>query len=182
PLALSGVVAVLSHENAARLEGGDGELALLQGDRVAYRGQYVAAVVADSLEVARESAGLVRIDYAPEPHDVVISAEHPKLYKPDKVNPNHPTDTAAGDVAATRATAAVTVDATYTTPAEHNNPMEPHATLAVWEGDRLTLYDSNQGAFQYQQTVAKRLGLDPGKVRVLAPHVGGGFGSKGTPR
>jgi xanthine dehydrogenase YagR molybdenum-binding subunit len=180
-LALPGVVAVLSHENAPSLAGGDGELKLLQSDRVAYRGQYVAAVVAESLEVARDAAARVRIDYAPEPHDVVITAEHPKLYRPDKVNPSHPTDTDEGDVEAALAAAPVRIDVTYTTPAEHNNPMEPHSALAIWHGDGVTLYDSNQGVPRTRDSVAEVFGLEPERVRVISPHVGGGFGSKGLP-
>ena len=74
------------------------------------------------------------------------------------------------------------MDATYTTPAEHNNPMEPHATIAAWENGALTLHDSNQGAWRVAQDVAGVFGLEPSQVRVIAPHVGGGFGSKGTPR
>jgi xanthine dehydrogenase YagR molybdenum-binding subunit len=180
--ALPGVVAVLSHENAPRVQPvDDGELALLQSPRVAYRGQYVAAVVADTLEVAREAAGLVRIDYAPDAHDVVISPDHPKLYKPDHVNPNHPTDTEQGDVEDALASAPVHVDVTYRTPATHNNPMEPHATLAIWEGDRVTLYDSNQGVPRTRDAVAQVFDLPPERVRVISPHVGGGFGSKGLP-
>ena len=78
--------------------------------------------------------------------------------------------------------AAVRVDHVYTTPAEHNNAMEPHASLAVWDGDDLTVYDSNQGSATARDTLAKTLGIDPDHVRVVNRHVGGGFGSKGTPR
>jgi xanthine dehydrogenase YagR molybdenum-binding subunit len=181
-LALPGVIAVLTHENAPRLQPADsGELAVLQSARVAYRGQYVAAVVAESLEVAREAAALVRLDYAPAAHDVVLTADHRKLYKPAKVNPNFPTDTEDGDVEAGLASAAVRIDATYTTPAEHNNPMEPHATLAIWERDGVTLYDSDQGVPRTRDAVAQVFGLAPERVRVISPHVGGGFGSKGLP-
>jgi xanthine dehydrogenase YagR molybdenum-binding subunit len=181
-LRLAGVVAVLTHENAPRLRpSDDGDLQVLQSARVAYRGQYVAAVVAETLEVAREAAGHVRIEYAAEAHDVELSAEHPKLYKPGHVNPSHPTDTVAGDPDGALADAAVQVDATYTTPAEHNNPMEPHSTLAVWEGDGVTLYDSNQGVAPVRNAVAALFGLAAERVRIISPHVGGGFGSKGLP-
>jgi xanthine dehydrogenase YagR molybdenum-binding subunit len=139
-------------------------------------------VVAESLETAREASRLVRLDIDEEDHDVVLRADHPGLYKPDKVNPNNQTDTEEGDVDAALREAPIMHDATYSTPTEHNNPMEPHATTAVWEGDSLTLYDSDQGPYGYRQTVAKRLGLEPEQVRVIATHVGGGFGSKGTPR
>ena len=72
--------------------------------------------------------------------------DHPKLYTPEKVNPSFPSETGQGDPDAALAAAAVSVDVTYTTPAFHNNPMEPHATVAVWEDGGLTLYDSTQGA------------------------------------
>ena len=181
-LKLPGVLAVLWHENAGVLPGAHGELAVLQSPRVSYRGQIVAAVVADSLEEARRASCLVEVDYAVEPHDVELRADHPALYRPDRVNPNFPTDSLDGDVDGGLAAAAVTVDETYTTPAQHNNPMEPHATVAVWDSGDLTLYDSTQGPWRAAAAVAEAFGLDPGRVRVIAQHVGGGFGSKGTPR
>jgi xanthine dehydrogenase YagR molybdenum-binding subunit len=180
---LPGVLAVISHENAPDLgKVDDGELAVLQSPNVAYRGQIVALTVAETLEAAREAAGMVRVEYAAEPHDVALSVDHPKLYTPEKVNPNFPSETSEGDVDRALASAAVVVDVTYSTPAEHNNPMEPHATLAVWSGGDLTLYDSTQGAPRARDTIASVFGLEPERVRVISPHVGGGFGSKGTPR
>ena len=182
-LSAPGVIAVLTHENAPELQAvPDGELSILQSPEVSYRGQIVGAVVAETLEAAREAASLVRIDYNDDSHDVVLTPEHPKLYKPDVVNPRFPTDTEQGDFDAAFARAAVQLDATYITAATHNNPMEPHATMAVWDGGGLTLYDSTQGAPSARDGVAKVLGLEPEQVRVISPHVGGGFGSKGTPR
>ena len=181
-LRLPGVLGVLCAENASELPGAEGELAVLQSPRVAYRGQIVAAVIAETLETGRYAAQLIRVVYEAAPHDVELHPGHPRLYKPDKVNPNFPTDTAEGDVDAALGGAEMTVDATYTTPAQHNNPMEPHATVAVWEGGGLRLYDSTQGAWNAAQAIAKVFGLDAGRVRVISPHVGGGFGSKGTPR
>jgi xanthine dehydrogenase YagR molybdenum-binding subunit len=182
-LALDGVLAVLWHENAPRVADDDDlELAVLQRPDVAYRGQIVAVALAESLEVAREAAALVRVDYEAAPHDVELTSDHPKLYKPDKVNPAFDTDTERGDVEAGLAAAATTIDATYSTPAQHNNPMEPHATLALWRDGDLTLYESTQGAPRARNAIAKVLGLDPERVRVIAPHVGGGFGAKGTPK
>jgi xanthine dehydrogenase YagR molybdenum-binding subunit len=155
---------------------------VLQSRAIAYRGQIVAAVIADGLETARHAAGLVRVNYDVEEHDVELRRDHPRLYKPDKVNPNFETDTDEGDVEQALAAAAITVDQTYTTPAEHNNPMEPHATIAIWENGGLTLYDSNQGAWRTAEQIAGIFDLAPTQVRVIARHVGGGFGSKGTPR
>jgi xanthine dehydrogenase YagR molybdenum-binding subunit len=182
-LELPGVLAVLWHENAPRLhEVSDAELEILQSDRVAYRGQIIGAVIADSYETARQAERLVRVEYGAEPHDVLLRADHPGLYTPEKVNPNYPAVTADGDFAEAFAAAEVKIDCTYETPAEHNNPMEPHATLAIWQQGQITLYDSNQGVTNVQQTVARAFGLEASAVRVIAPHVGGGFGSKGTPR
>jgi xanthine dehydrogenase YagR molybdenum-binding subunit len=182
-LGLPGVLGVLSHENAPDLgEVEDGELAVLQSPRVSYRGQIVALAIADTLEVARDAAGLVAVAYDAMDHDVQLRADHPRLYTPPKVNPNFETDTSEGDTDAALAASAVVVDRTYSTPAEHNNPLEPHATLAVWEDGGLTLYDSTQGAPRARDAIAGVFDLPPERVRVISPHVGGGFGSKGTPR
>ena len=178
-----GVLAVISHENAPKLgEPDERELRVLQSPRVHYRGQIVAIAVAETLEGAREAADLVRVDYDAEAHDVALRDDHPKLYTPEKVNPNFPSETVEGDVEAALAGSSLLVDETYTTPAEHNNPMEPHASLAVWSGGDLTLYDSTQGAPRARDTIAGAFGIDPERVRVISPHVGGGFGSKGIPR
>ena len=145
-------------------------------------GQIAALLVPDHLEAAREAARLVHLEVEAEPHDAVLIEDHPGRYRPDAVNPSYRTDTDEGDVEAALASSTVTVDATYRTPAEHNNPMEPHATTARWEGDRLTVFDSNQGATPVQQSLAVLFGIDEDDVEVVSPHVGGGFGSKGTPR
>jgi len=182
-LGLPGVLAVITHQNALPLQAvDDGELLVLQDRRVHYRGQTVALVVASALEQARAAADALPVRYDPEPHDVLLSADHPGLFAPDHVNPNLPTDTLTGDVDAGLARAEVTVEQTYSTPAEHNNPMEPHATTAYWDGDRLTVYDSNQGATRVHQALVQLFGLQDGAVRVVSEHVGGGFGSKGSTR
>jgi xanthine dehydrogenase YagR molybdenum-binding subunit len=176
---IDGVLDVLSQGNAVRLEDtGDGELMVFQSDRVAYRGQVIAAVVAESLEAAREGARLLGVEYAPEPHDVELRADHPKLYKPPNVVPNYETDTQQGDFESAFDSAEVSVDVTYSTPAYHHNAMEAHSTLAVWEGDGVTLYESTQSHVMVRDSVAQAFGLSPEQVRVISPHVGGGFGSK----
>src|SRR5258707_14182385 len=176
--ALPGVVAVLSHENAPRLAPlDDAELAVFQSDTVAYRGQFVAAVVAETLEVARQAAGLVVVRYEEQPHDVELRADRGDLSTPEnmpvKFVPLYEADTAQGDVNATLAAATVTLDHTYTTPAEHNNPLEPHATVAMWSVDGVTLYDTNQGPHRILDDVAQTFGLQPERVRVISPYVGG---------
>lgn len=180
--ALPGVVVVIFHENAPRLaDTSDKELAILQSDEVAFRGQFIGAVVAETFETARHAAHLVEVSYDEEPHDVALRADRDDLYAPDQVSDGRPTDTEEGDFDETFSSAAVKLDETYITPMEHNNPMEPHTTVAVWEGGDLTLYESTQGPHPVRATVAPIFGLDPSRVRVVAPYVGGGFGSKGLP-
>jgi len=185
--ALPGVLAVLSHENAPRLRPvdipvigqRDQDLAVFQSDVVTSRGQVVAAVVAESLEVARQAASLVTVRYEEQPHDVELRADRGDLYAPKTLVQGMATDTTQGDVETALAAAPVSTDHTYTTPAEHNNPLEPHATVAVWDdGQSVTLYDANQGADWIRAEVAEAFGLTPEHVRVVAPYVGGGFGSK----
>ena len=179
-----GVVAVVWAGNAPELgDTGDAELALFQSRTVSYYGQIVAAVVADTLEGAREAAGLVRVDYDEQPHHVLLRGDDPELYTPEKVNPSFPSESSRGDFDAAYGSAAASVDATYSTPAFHNNPMEPHASVAVWDQDGgLAVHDSTQHSSGTASTLAKVFDLDASRVRVISPHVGGGFGSKGTPR
>lgn len=183
---LTGTHDVLTVFDAPELaDTSDGELAILQDTRVHFRGQIIGGVVAANAEIAREAAALVRVQYLAEPHDVELRADHPGLYTPELVNPSYPPDTDDGDVDTALAGARYTVDRTYTTPIEHNNPMEPHACIAQWTARdgavAVTLFDSTQGVHVARKTLAPLFGLEPGQVRVLAPNVGGGFGSKGAP-
>jgi len=180
--ALPGVLDVLSAENAPETGTDQPELAVFQSRDVAYRGQIVAAVIAETPEAARQGAEAVHVGYEHAAHDVRLRPDHPGLYQPEKVNPSYDAATSQGDVDRALGDAAVGVDVTYTTPALHNNPMEPHAAVAEWDGDRLTVYDSTQGASAAQATIAQVLRLPADDVRVISPHVGGGFGSKGTVR
>ena len=177
--ALPGVVTVITHANAVKIQSPDDDaLMVLQSDRVAYYGQVVAAVVAETLEVAQHAASRLVVRYEQEPHDVELRFDRPDLYKPEKVNAGFPTDTDEGDVERALREAHVVHDAVYATPYYHNNPLEMHATVAIWNDDGLTLYDSNQGPHSIQSDVAKAFGLPPQRVRIIAPYVGGGFGSK----
>ncbi|MET7763278.1 xanthine dehydrogenase family protein molybdopterin-binding subunit [Streptomyces sp. NPDC005355] len=182
-LALPGVLAVLDTGNVQRLHPTDDpELFVLQSADVAYRGQIVAAVVADTYETACQAAAAVRVEYDVDDHDVELRDGDPRIFVPDTVNAGYPGQTETGDVDSALAAAPVVVDVTYTTPPEHTSPMEPHATVAVWDGDSLTLYNGDQGPWMTATTLAGLFGLPEGSVRVVADHVGGGFGSKAIPR
>lgn len=180
--AVPGVVAVLTHETAPRLTSDQNkELWILQSNAVGFRNQFIGAVIAETVEIALEATNLVHVTYAEQPHDSGLRADRTDLYAPGHVNAGYPTDTSEGDVEAALASAAVTLDRTYTTPMECNNPMETHTTVAIWDAGKFTLYDSTQGAHSVRRVVAGLFGLAPENVRVIAPHVGGGFGSKGEP-
>ncbi len=179
--ALPGVLAVLSHENTPRLSPlDDAELAVFQSPAVVYHGQIIAAVVAETPEIARQAASLISVRYEEQLHDVALRADRGGLFKPERLANGDEADSERGDVEGALAAAPVALDHTYTTPAEHHNPLEPHATIAVWsdDGESVTLYDSNQGPHTIRDTVAAALRLPPERVRVIALYVGGGFGSK----
>jgi xanthine dehydrogenase YagR molybdenum-binding subunit len=179
---VAGVIAVITHATAPRLASAENpELWILQSDEVHFRGQFVGAVLAETLESARQAADLVTVEYEAAPHAARLDADRDDLYAPKSVNAGYPTDTDEGDAQAAFEAAEVRVDATYGTPMEHNNPMEPHTTVALWDSSKLVLYDSTQSAHSVRATVAKTLGLKVEQVRVVSPYVGGGFGSKGEP-
>lgn len=183
-LALPGVHAVLTHHNAPRLkEPDDPILAVLQNDRVPHRGWPVALVVADTPEGARAGAEALRITYETDGHDVLLTEDHPGLYTPEIVNGGYPAVRERGDTDRAFVTAPVQVDATYSVGALHNHPMEPHATTARWDDDgHLTVHDSSQGSTTVRDSLATAFGLRPQQITAVSEHVGGGFGSKGTPR
>ena len=112
----------------------------------------------------------------------MLRADDPCVRTPATVNAGYPGVSEKGDAETAFAGSAVQIDATYSTPGLHNNPMEPHATTAVFSGGDLTLYDSNQGGHPVRQAIAGALGMPVERVRVISTHVGGGFGSKGLPR
>jgi xanthine dehydrogenase YagR molybdenum-binding subunit len=179
---LAGVIAVITHETASKLASDENnELWVLQSAEVHFRGQLIGAVIAETPEIALQAADLVDVMYDAARHDVKLSAERKDLYAPKCVNPSYPTDTDAGDAERAFQAAEVRIDSTYRTPMEHNQPMEPHTTVALWEPPKLTLYDSTQSVHSVRATVAKTFGLEVKRVRVVSPYVGGGFGSKGEP-
>ena len=188
--AAPGVLTILTPDNAPRLaqsETSGGMIAkpLLQDRLVYYNGQHIAVVVADTLERAQHAAELVRVSYREAEaqtrmEDALGAAYPPRHFR----NGQRPPDSRRGDPEAAFAVAPVQLDAIYTTPVEHHNLMEPHATIALWEGDgdnqRLTVYTATQAISGAQEALAKLFGIKPEQVRTICPFVGGGFGSKGS--
>src|SRR5262249_47935681 len=148
-------------------------------------GQPIAVVVADTLERATQAAALVQATYREERAvtDFAAAAEHaflptePERNEQSPKKPKKPNDYQRGDPEKAFADAPGRGDQTYTIPAEHHNPMEPHATVAVWDGPKLTLYDKTQGVDVVQRQAAQALGIPAEDVRVISPFVGGAFGT-----
>ena len=184
--AMPGVLLVMTPENAPALPNRGVHaieapeiraLSLLQNDEVRYNGQPIGLVVAEQLEQAIAAAARVELSYREEPAELDFTRA--KAAAPEEELPDAP-DRKWGDVEQGFALAQTRIEHTYTTPVEHHNPIEPHATVAQWEGDHLTLYDTTQHISGVRNTVAKLLGIAPRQVRVVCPFVGGGFGSKGS--
>ncbi len=178
-LASPGVITVVTAANAGKLGKGSFNVAkLFGGPDVQHYHQAVALVVARTFEQARHAASLLRIDYVPTggAFDLERARDHAGLPAPNPFD--GPPQTAVGDFSGAFASAATTLDATYTTPDQSHAMMEPHASIAWWEGDRVSLWTSNQMVAWSVGDVAATLGLAPGKVRLMSPYVGGGFGAK----
>jgi xanthine dehydrogenase YagR molybdenum-binding subunit len=181
--AVPGVLLVLTHRNMDRLQplkfifaGGEAQSSFmpLMSDEIRYAGQAIALVVAETQEAADDAARRIGIAYRAEPAAASIHDQ----------DAGAPADAAEaieiGDAEAAFAAAEVKVDAGYTTPAQHHNPIELYATTASWQGDKLTVYVPSQWVKGTQVGLAKALGVPPDDVQVISPYVGGGFGSKAS--
>ena len=151
---------------------------VLTGPDVHHFGEAVALVVATTFEQVRAAADLVDVEYAAGPGRFDFAAHEDEAYVPKVVNAGLPTDTAVGDFDAGFGSAAVKVDLRYTTPYEFSMPMEPHACLVEPRGEDLVVYVSAQIVDAARASIASTLRIDPARVHVVAPFVGGGFGSK----
>src|SRR5438067_5371548 len=151
-----------------------------EDDVVRYYGQYVALAVADTFETAKAAADAVRVTYAKDKPNVAtdLQAEDEPDVVATTFAPRERLQSQRGDAEAAFATAPVKLDQTYVTPAETHNPIELHATTAIWEGSSLTLYEASQGVFNLQGVMAQMFGLPKENVRVITRFVGSGFGSK----
>jgi xanthine dehydrogenase YagR molybdenum-binding subunit len=175
--AAPGVLAIVTADNAGKLGKGEYNTAtLLGGPEIEHYHQAIALVVAESFEQARAAAESIKVDYAPAKgaYDLAAAREFAKPSGKD----DEPADSRVGDFDSAFAAAAVQFDATYTTPDQSHAMMEPHASIASWDGDRLSLWTSNQMIEWSVGDIAKTLGIAKDKVHLMSPYVGGGFGGK----
>ncbi len=189
-LALPGVVRVLTAADLPRLvihsvPPAASSFIPMQSDEVRHQGQPVAIVLAETLEAAEGAARRIRVEYI---RSAFLAPDGDPHRAPPRAEPYDPKsgyggeeawEFRKGDVEFELDKAKHKIRALYSQPSRHNNPMEPSSTLAVWEGDRLTLHDSVQHGYSVQAVIAAAFGLKPDQVRVVCPHTGGGFGSKG---
>src|ERR1700681_4047444 len=152
-------------------------LDLLQNDQVRYANQSIAVVIAETLEAATEGAALLSPRYETLPARVGLDAGD--RFVPPAVGIGNPAKIERGDVEAGLAAASTRIEATYETPAQYHNAMEPHAIVAAWDGDRLSIDMPTQGLVMSQGRIAGLFGISPDKIHIRSPFLGGGFGSKG---
>jgi Aerobic-type carbon monoxide dehydrogenase, large subunit CoxL/CutL homologs len=175
-----GVIKVLTHKNVAKLaaQQPDEDFGVnsrpffaLTTDTVLFSGQPVAVVVAETFEQARYAASLVKVEYTPQPPSTDTAKVADKGFVAGRARP------VRGMPDEAFAAADVKIDATYTIPIEHHNAMEPHATVAHWDGSKLTVYDKTQGVDGVRNYLSTQFGIPKEKVNVLSPFVGGAFGA-----
>ncbi|RYF66850.1 MAG: xanthine dehydrogenase family protein molybdopterin-binding subunit, partial [Cytophagaceae bacterium] len=188
---LTGVLTVMSHENAPKLGGMDKNktsqmatdrvLHVFQDNVVHYNNQPIAMIIADTFERAVEGASLVRVTYDVQPPKPELPANIDKAVTPKQLpRYDDQVDTIRGDIKKGMADATTQLEATYRTPTQYHNALEPHALLSYWEGDKLTMYNATQGISASQKRVAEIFGIPKENIRVITQYLGGGFGSKGT--
>ncbi|MBD8621317.1 aldehyde oxidoreductase molybdenum-binding subunit PaoC [Pseudomonas sp. CFBP 13727] len=177
----SGVIAIVTHENAGQLDRGEFYVdRALAGPKVDHYHQAVAIVVAETFEQARAASALLRVYYVRETGAYDLSAQRASATTPAAGAFGPPPHTEIGDFEGAFTQAAVTLDGHYTTPDHAHAMMEPHATIAQWQGDKLTLWTSIQQMNWGVRDLAKTLGIPKGNIHLISPYIGGGFGGKGT--
>ncbi len=175
----AGILAVITHKNATKLNlnGSIRGGGMLQDAKIEFFGQHIGMVVAETFEQARFAARLIKVNYEKAEAKVDFEKHEKEAVKPKAEDRQ---DIFRGDVETAWRNAEYKIEAVYETPIEHHQPMAPHATIAVWEAaDKLTLYNESQIVNGVQGAIAATFNLKPENVRVITPHIGGGFGSKG---
>ena len=152
-------------------------LDLLQNDRVRYANQPIAVVIAETLEAATEGAALLSPRYEVDPARVGLDST--ESFVPPAVGVGNPSEVNRGDVEAGLAAASKQIEATYETAPQYHNAMEPHAIVAAWDGDTLSIDTPSQGLAMAQGRLAGLFGISPDKIHIRSPFLGGGFGCKG---
>ena len=172
----SGVLVIVTAKNAGPLGRAERNTArLLGGPEIQHYHQAIALVVAETFEQARAAAQLVRVDYVKARGSFDLAAAKDSASKPPDTEA---ADTAMGDFVAAFGAAPVQLDATYTTPDHSHSMMEPHASMAIWSGGKVTVWTSTQMLDQSRGDLAQTLGVPKENVRLISPYIGGGFGSK----
>ena len=190
--AVDGVLSVITHLNAPPMKpprpvnymnlstlASGTSVNYLNTDEVHWNGQPVAVVVAETLDAAQEAARLVCVSYEELPATVDFAAEEGNA-TPQKNTPMHSGGAKKGDAHAALAAAPVSVDLRFTTPGHNHNALEPHATTAAWDGDRLVVHEGTQNVAWVRDQLAWRFDVPAAAVRVISPYVGGAFGGKTT--
>jgi xanthine dehydrogenase YagR molybdenum-binding subunit len=183
--AIPGVLDILTYENTSELkETKFGERCSTSvqalGPQIFHAGQIIAVVVADSFEAATQAAESITATYSEEAPSATFGAQGLETGDATKQSQQHKHLPQAGDADGAIAQAEVVIDAEYSTPTQHHNPIELFTTTAVWTGDQLTIYEPSQFVYGLKNAVAERLAINPDNVRVVSNFVGGAFGSKGT--
>jgi xanthine dehydrogenase YagR molybdenum-binding subunit len=187
--AVQGVLTVLTHENTANAvkkvgffaDGGPASETVvpLSGPQIWHDGQIVAVVVANTFEAASDAAYRVRIRYDAEPAAAGFDANGAVIQAAKDASKKHE-DPEVGDAETALREAEVAIDASYSTPTQHHNPIELFTTTCVWNGPKLTVFEPSQYVYGLKHGVAAQLGIDPANVHTVSTFIGGAFGSRGS--
>lgn len=179
-----GVLAVYTHLNSLKInkptaiaDGGAAQSTYtpIQDDKIIHNGQNIGLVVAETFEQATWAATLVEVEYETEP--ALVYPDDPRAARKESSG----TNIDLGDAHQAMAQAEVKIKGRYATPREYNMPMEPHACVASWQNERMTVWEPSQWVMGAQTEIAEWLGIEVDQVRIISPYVGGGFGSKPVP-
>jgi xanthine dehydrogenase YagR molybdenum-binding subunit len=187
--ALPGVLDILTYETIGdgirkvkfSTEGGPASNSVvpLGSAEIAYAGQTIAMVLAETLEAAQDAAYQIGVEYEEDPSAATFDSKGAVEQELAQQNKKHD-DPKVGDFAAAYDAAPVKIDASYSTPAQHHNPIELFATQCVWNGSQLTVHEPSQNVYGIKNGLAAQLGIEPSQIRVISRYVGGAFGSKGA--
>ena len=178
-MACQGVLTIVTHETVGDLgKGAFNNARLLGGPEITHYHQAIGVVVAETFEQARAAAQAVVFDIEPEAGRFDLNVEAAHAIRPARIPGGDPPDAETGDFATAYAASDVTIDVTYHTSDHSHAMMEPHASIAAWDGDRLTLWTATQSVDWVRSDLAKTLGMSKEQVTIVSPFTGGGFGGK----